>query len=337
MKIDLKKFRELEAQHYLTIKNHDTVDLLICNYTAKCQYDPFWTEETLMSRGLIINSSGEIIQRPFKKFFNLGESPEIPDGDFHVYEKYDGSLGILYWVDDKPFIATRGSFNSEQAKKGSELIQNYDVSKLNRDYTYLFEIIYPFNRIVVDYGEHEKLILLAIIETETGLEMPLESEVFETAKLYDGLDLEAIKQIKNEKDEGFVIKWHDGFRLKYKFDEYVRLHRILTQCTARSIWDLLRQGKTLDELIERVPDEFYLWVKEKKIFLENEFRRIKNTAKLGFDEVEGMSRKEAAFKLIEAFPETKHLIFKMLDGKPYEQDIWKMLYPAHEVPFKTEI
>lgn len=337
MKIDLNKLRELEAQNYLTIRAHNTHDLFICNYTAKCQYEPMWTEETLLCRGLIIDSQGNIIARPFKKFFNLSEAEVIPNGDFDVYEKYDGSLGILYWIDGEPFIATRGSFNSDQARKGSEIIRKYDASKLNREHTYLFEIIYPSNRIVVDYGDHEKLILLAIIDTKTGQEMPLESDLFETAKLYDGLDLETIKQIKNDKDEGFVLRWPDGFRLKFKFEEYVRLHRLLTQCTARSIWDLLRQNKPLDELIERVPDEFYQWVKEKKTHLENEFKRIEADALKGLASTRDMNRKNAAFKLIKEYPETKHLIFKMLDGKDYESDIWKMLYPTHEVPFKQEI
>ena len=35
-------------------------------------------------------------------------------------------------------------------------------------YTYLFELIVLWNRIVVDYGDDEKLIVLGVIETESG-------------------------------------------------------------------------------------------------------------------------------------------------------------------------
>ncbi len=80
----------------------------------------------------------------------------LKSSNFDVYEKMDGSLGILYWIDDKPFLATRGAFESEQAIKGTELLRKHqNLNKLNRNYTYLFEIIYPSNRIVVDYGAEE--------------------------------------------------------------------------------------------------------------------------------------------------------------------------------------
>jgi len=151
MFIDIEKFKLLKEAGYISIRQHDLVDLLIFNYTPKCQYEPMWTEETSMCRGLITDFSGKIISRPFRKFFNLSEAKEIPDGDFKVYEKYDGSLGILYWIGDEPFIATRGSFHSEQAIKGSELIKKYDVSNLDKNYTYLFEIQLLLNSIVLNY------------------------------------------------------------------------------------------------------------------------------------------------------------------------------------------
>ena len=336
MKINLFKFSELQKRNYVSIRQHNSADLLILNYTAKCQYDKYWTEETLMCRGLITDLEGDVKARPFKKFFNLQEVDEIPDGDFHVYEKYDGSLGILYWIEDKPYLATRGSFMSDQAIKGTEMLKTYDTSKLDRTKTYLFEIIYSDNRIVVDYKGEEKLVLLAIIDTETGKEHALESDVFETAKLFDGLDLEGIKAMDdNVEDEGFVLKWPNGYRLKYKFSEYIRLHRLLTQCTARSIWDLMRLGRPLDELLERVPDEFYQWVRAKKHHFINEFDRLMSEAEDDFKKVKNLPRKEAALYLVDN-SKVKHLVFSLMDGKDIEGQIWKMLYPSHEVPFKTE-
>ena len=124
MNIDLKKYSSLVDEHYLSVQKHPTADLWIWNYTAKCQYGRNWTEETMMARGLITNKEGEIVSRPFKKFFNVAEHdgedsklPPLPDEPFKVYEKLDGSLGISYFIDGKVFIATRGSFVSEQAIK----------------------------------------------------------------------------------------------------------------------------------------------------------------------------------------------------------------------------
>ena len=94
----------------------------------------------------------------------------LPNEPFEVYEKLDGSLGILYWLGDEPYIATRGSFESPQAQIATELLRAYDLSGLDRRRTYLFEIIYPENRIVVNYDDRRELVLLAIIDTATGRE-----------------------------------------------------------------------------------------------------------------------------------------------------------------------
>ena len=340
MKINRNKLGELVKDHYLSCRKHPVAHLWIYNYTQKAQYEKLWTPETLMCRGLIVDQSDNIIARPFNKFFNYEEfKSELPTSNFDVYEKMDGSLGILYWVNDEPFLATRGAFESEQAIKGTELLKKYqNLDKLNRNHTYLFEIIYPSNRIVVDYGAEEKIVLLAIIETETGNELPLESDIFEVVKKYDGIhDLKNIKEKQEDNKEGFVIKWPDGFRLKLKFDEYVRLHRLVTRVTARSIWDLLRSGQPFDELLERVPDEFFSWVKAKKAYFENEYTQIRLDADLLVQgcNLENLSRKEAAM-IIKDHP-LSAVVFKLLDKKDVSELIWKMLYPKHEIPFKTEI
>lgn len=343
MKVDLDSFKKLALDKYINIKQHPTKDLLILNYTPKCQYESNWTEETLMCRGLITDLEGNIKARPFKKFFNLGErGDDMPIGDFEVYSKLDGSLGILYWTEDEPHIATRGSFESEQASKGTSLLRKCDTSKLDKSKTYLFEIIYPENRIVVDYGVFEGLVLLAIIDTETGKDEELNSELgFAVVERYHGInDISQIKDnFKNEENkEGFVVKWSDGFRLKVKLDEYVRLHRLLTQCTARSIWDLLRTGTPLDELLERVPDEFYNWVKTKKADLETSYADILYESDLmAVKAKEFATRKEQAEFILKYAKNYSGIVFKLLDGKEVSDDIWKMLRPAHEIPFKTEI
>ena len=153
---------------------HPKHDLTIWNYTPRVQYDRLWDDITIQCRGLVTNSKGDIIARPFKKFFNYEEhKPEdIPNEEYVVYEKLDGSLGILFNYQGEWILATRGSFTSPQAIKGKEILNNHDISALRKDNTYLFEIIYPENRIVVDYGDEEKLVVIGGIHTETGEEIP---------------------------------------------------------------------------------------------------------------------------------------------------------------------
>ena len=162
-------------------QTHPTKDLTIWNYSPKVQYEKLWDDITLQCRGLVTNSKGDIVARPFKKFFNYEEhKPEdIPNENYIVYEKMDGSLGILFNYENEWILATRGSFTSPQAIKGKEILDRHDISAWRKDNTYLFEIIYPENRIVVDYKGEEKLVVLGAFHTETGEEIP-DSSLFWT-------------------------------------------------------------------------------------------------------------------------------------------------------------
>ena len=66
----LEKLEKYYNDGLLIKQVHPTKDLTIWNYSTKVQYDRLWDEVTLMARGLVTNSKGEIIARPFTKFFN---------------------------------------------------------------------------------------------------------------------------------------------------------------------------------------------------------------------------------------------------------------------------
>jgi RNA ligase len=51
-------------------QTHPTLDLTIWNYSPKVQYEGLWDDITMQCRGLVTNSNGDVIARPFKKFFN---------------------------------------------------------------------------------------------------------------------------------------------------------------------------------------------------------------------------------------------------------------------------
>src|SRR5690242_15452026 len=103
--VDITKLWALADAGYLTMRPHPTANLAIWNYTPRCQFERYWTPEMLMCRGLITTPDGEIVARPFPKFFNLDEHQgDLPLEPFTVTAKMDGSLGILYWLDGKPQI-----------------------------------------------------------------------------------------------------------------------------------------------------------------------------------------------------------------------------------------
>jgi RNA ligase len=287
-----------------------------------------------------MNDLHEVVARPFQKFFNLEESENLilPDEPFEVYEKMDGSLGILYWVDSKPAIATRGSFTSEQAFVATELLHTKyadSIKYLDPTKTYLFEIIYPENRIVIDFGDARKLVLLAVIDTKSGFEIPLPThEYFEIVKRYEGLnDLKQLKALEEQNREGFVVKFKSGYRLKVKFEEYVRIHKIITRVSTINIWGYLKEGQEFLPILERVPDEFYDWVKQTHAKLLNNFAQIEAEAKSEF-KILSTKKETALYYQTCKYPA---ILFKMMENRPYDHIIWKMIRPKFEKPFANKI
>ncbi|MBC7864045.1 MAG: hypothetical protein IAF38_13800 [Bacteroidia bacterium] len=332
---DSNLLAEMKKAGYVNVQKHPSQDLFIYNYSSTAQYDRIWNEVTLQCRGLILDAENNVVARPFKKFFNLGEQENqyLPNEAFEVYEKMDGSLGILYWINNDPFIATRGSFTSEQSVKANEILNSkyaHALKNLKKENTYLFEIIYPENRIVVDYGKTEDLVLLSVIDKKTGEDVALEDIGFPMVKRFDGInDINKLAALEENNKEGFVIKFKDGLRYKVKFKEYVRIHRIISQVSNVSIWEYLKTGQSLNELLDRVPDEFYNWVKKTNNDFLAAYAEIENKAKAEFKILE--DRKETALYFMQcAYPQ---VMFNMLDKKEYSETIWKMLRPKYSKPF----
>lgn len=332
---------------------HPTFDLTIWNYTPKVQYEKLWDDVTIQCRGLVTNSKGEVVARPFKKFFNYEEHKpgDIPNEEYEVYEKMDGSLGILFNYENEWILATRGSFTSPQSIKGKELLEKYNYNRLIPGYTYLFEIIYPENRIVCKY-DFEDLILLGVIETKTGNEINIQfgndedirfknlvtNLGFKVVTLYKtwGESYDLLKEeISNDK-EGYVIRFRNGFRMKIKGQEYVRLHKILTNVSNRDIWEYLKDNRPLDELLDKVPDEFYDWVQNEVNKFTSMFQITKTMAEfVYYKEIkEDMTRKEAAEVILKRPKEMQSILFNLLDNKDISELIWKRLYPEYSKPFK---
>jgi RNA ligase len=274
-----------------------------------------------------------------ERFFDPNKLPNFDDPYYEPTPK----------TKDEWIFASRGSFTSEQAIRGSEILKKHNLDSLHPGYTYLFEIIYPENRIVVNYGSEEKLILLGIVHTMVDdFEMPLEYSDgliggcnFELVKSYNlGDDIESLKNTISNDNEGYVLKFNDRpiSRIKIKGEEYVRLHRIITNISNRDIWEYLRDSKPLNEILEKVPDEFYDWVRRTESDFIKQFNKIKKDHILFFDEIKETVGLEDRRRFAESafnYPH-KGLLFNMLDNKPYDRLIWNIIYPKYSKPFKNE-
>jgi RNA ligase len=293
-----------------------------------------------------LDKDGNVIAKSFDKFFNLEEhsTEEIPNEDFEVYEKLDGSLGILFWYQGKWILASKGSFVSEQALKGKQILNSkYNVEPIPKGYTTLLEIIYPENRIVCNYADDEVLVVLSMISNASGKELDYDSLLkineetgLPVVKKYDGIeDYKTLKNLISKDREGYVVRFRNGFRVKIKGEEYVRLHRILTGFSNVDIWEYLKDDKNLDELLDRVPDEFDSWVRNTIKDIKTEYEKLDNEYKWIFKVLMRSPQSESKKGFAEHAKNYKHsgILFKMFEDKEYSHYIWKQIRPVYSKPF----
>lgn len=323
---------------------HPRLPLTIYNYTEACQYSGAWSPVTLACRGLIVDDSGRILARPLAKFFNHSEAqaPVLdPVAAVTVTDKADGSLGIVYHDGSGFAVATRGSFASEQAVHATDLLRTRYASFVPPEgLTVLVEIIYPGNRIVVDYRGLDDLVLLGAVEIATGRSYGPSAvpgwpgPVVETFG-YTTL-AEALAAPPRDGREGLVVHFTEADqRVKIKYADYVRLHRLVTGLTVRTVWEVLVSGGDLDVLLEPLPDEFHWWARGVVADLTAEVdaraaRVEADYARIVAGLPAGWGRKEFALAAVRS-PHRGEL-FQRLDGRDYRPGLWQRVRPPADRP-----
>ncbi|MFJ3876296.1 RNA ligase [Streptomyces sp. NPDC090077] len=250
----------IDAGH-VTRKQHPELPLSIYTYTRTAQYEQIWNTVTTRCRGLVADDeTGAVVALPLPKFFNVGEhtsgrpyAPALPDEAFEVYDKVDGSLAVVFHYAGRWRVASKGSFISSQATWAQRRLDTRDTTALVPGTTYLAEILYPQNRIVVDYGDRRDLVLLAAFGPD-GTEVPLAEAaghwrgVGSVVRVWPAMPLDELLALAESNTlpgggsatgteaEGFVLRFASGVRAKAKLTEYVRLHKLLTGVNERDVW-----------------------------------------------------------------------------------------------------
>ena len=327
---------------HVRVQRHPARPYEIYNYTEACQYAGAWTPVTLACRGLIV-SEGVVLARPYKKFFNHseGNAPALrPDAPVNVTDKADGSLGIVFWDGDEPAVATRGSFASEQARHATAVLRSrYADFVPPAGLTVLMEIVYPGNRIVLDYGGLDDLILLGAVDIATGRSFGPDAVPQWPGPVVDSFGYatlaEALAAPPRDGREGLVVHFTDtDERVKIKYAGYVRLHRLVTGLTARTVWEVLVSGGDLDALTEPLPDEFHAWVTAVATGLGEAVDELARAVEAEFAAVvaelpDGWGRREFAARAVRS--EHRGALFLRLDGKDYRPGLWQLVRPAGDV------
>lgn len=350
--VDPDELGAMIATGYVRVQVHPTLPYRILNYTEKTQFDNVWNDVTKICRGLIVDVNGRVVARPFSKFFNYGDphaATILPSERIEVTDKIDGSLGILYPITGGHAIATRGSFTSDQALHATKIWQTRyaDTFYPPDGVTMLFEIIYPENRIVLNYHELDDLILLGGVETATGnVWSPrdfLQWHGLRTDVIYASNLAEAVALIPRENAEGVVVRsvLNDGM-IKLKQDDYVILHKLVTGLTTRRVWEHLGNGGTVGEMCEPLPDEWHDWVRrvaselliaQQVIIDEAHDAFVTILAEVGLDDSldhEPWTREERKRFAAEAVKRGvgASWLFMLFDGRSIESAIWSSIRPS---------
>lgn len=342
-KLVLDNFQDWKLYGHVATKTNG--DLILFNYLPRAQLENRWTFLETVSRGLIIDrKTGQVVARPFDKFFNWMENGRRTDANIKwILEKVDGSLGILYRQDGQLKIATRGSFDGKQAEWAARHLNSKrykNIHDIDDSLTLLFEIVYPENQIVVKYN-YSGLSLLAARNRYTGeyLDYSFVQEIanrhgFITPKIYTFNNVnQVIFSCKNmeENEEGFVVEFEDGQRFKFKGEKYLQLHKAISEFTWNNVFDSVR-GNYFDEKIEILPDKFQIQAIQWRDEIINVFIDIKMNAleiffnahlRYDIDKKEG--RKQFAEYVNKNGKYMASICFSMLDGKSYDNLIWNLV------------
>ena len=282
----LRALNTLVDKKIVRMRRHPRLPINIFNYTPEAMaIVPIdWPEALEMARGLILDDYGRIVARPFTKFWNYGDQRGYPihgnllgtaPGEKFilpdiVYEKVDGSMiTVSRYVDEHGnshrVVASRGSFESSQAFAARAYLNRWFPDWIpEMDRTFVFEWISPENRIVVDYGNVRRLILLGVTDTNTGNVVSdatrngvwnLDTPRFSAPNQFvRSMPEQAEKNLRHSvavDEEGYVLFWRgrDGrsdFRLKIKSEDYVRMHKVITQTSVKGIWEAYKADRRLE-------------------------------------------------------------------------------------------
>ena len=306
------KFNRNILEHYLRgesqfcVEKHPDADLYIYGYDNRKQSRKIWDNFNINMRGLIVDAEGNVEAMSFKKFFTFrnylspklialseGNTLRLPQEDYTITEKVDGTMGLLYWINDTPYIATQRSFKATNAQRASQILHSkysHLFDKLDKSKSYIFEVLFPESRVLIDYGDREDLILIGVMDKTTGKEEThlYRNTGFPVAKDYTQeyghiKNFDELKSLNIPNLEGFVITYlESGLKIKIKFPWFEEAHDILNDIIQYSqsvrrfrmkfiklmsinrnllsnltIWECLQSGKSESEIFRKIPYDYY--------------------------------------------------------------------------------
>lgn len=312
----------LADQGYATVKTHEHIESLrLLNYVTKTW--ELWRKPNELFdvsralRGIVLDTNTRsIVARGYNKFFDIGQVPTFSEKRFRkrcrqykplVTEKLDGSCILLWFYDNEWHTSTLGTFHSDQAIYAKGLLDNYNLEKLDVCYTYVLELITPWDSgcKVVDYGSRDELVLIGIVNNTWNYCLQSFEFLETTCKItgfsrYNTYDIDADKLYESipEGHEGFVVHFPDYTSWKVHSEWFLEMHKI---AGATGIKNLLRYAKGVPIPDSGIRSRLRETVQQKVFELQEQFRELK--AQFEHEHQQAIShiteQGEAAFKVLD--------------------------------------
>ena len=305
------------------------------------------------ARGLIFCSkTGELLSRPFHKFFNLGEREDVMEIDLSkphvIMEKLDGSMIRPFRVGDTIRWGTKMGV-TDVAKQAEEFVaknpqyQEFAEAAINDEhrYTPIFEWCSRQQRIVIDYPE-DKLVLLAVRDNFTG--KYLTRDTIKTLGYLWGIPVvnvldvtdpvpsqeELVTMIRSMSDmEGVVVQFADGHMVKIKADTYVALHRAKSLLeNERDVVGLVLDEK-IDDLLPLLPASDRARLRNFDVNVWTDILHFQTVVNTLLRNTEGLTRKEFAMATEAMDPLLRGAVFKHWDTRSCSADYVVELVRKH--------
>lgn len=288
----------------------------------------------------------QVVCYPFSKFGNYGESyvPEIDWSTASVQEKVDGSLIKAYYHDGSWHISTNGTIHARNAGTSIAGLTFFDVvcraipdkyylteffDALDKEYTYMFELVSPETRVTIEYKE-TALYYLGARNMYTLQEVAYPEETddtvfFECVKLPKRYPLHTIEQCievaqsMGADEEGFVVCDGAFNRMKIKSPEYLMAARIRNNnvITVKRVVEAMRGGY-IDDLYAYLPD-YHPYIDD----ILNAYHYIAMKCDHAYQAVVERMKETPSLRLFEAVqvedPEYQDYCFKRISGRVLDE------------------
>ena len=283
-------------------------NLILCSYHYVNPEIYYKHPEAKEIRGIVFDAKGNIVLRPFPKFFNYGEPAcKVSRDDIATAnEKLDGSLVSTGIYKDSIVIASKGSLKSWVVEKAKPIVYSHNYANLISDfkgYTVMFELLDPENPIVIQPTQLQ-LVLIGIRHNKSGkIISPIELEEIGKqyslpyAKVaYKDITISQLKAIiKPLRNIEGIVAYTDKELCKIKTDWYLSLHKF-TNLNEKKILKMYINNE-LDDLYGLLPNSVKDKVQNVIKKAEKRINNCINNVRRFFETHEFSSRKELAMFL----------------------------------------